>query len=152
MTIVNLIQKQPYRPMNSNRLFQFMLTARIELQVQAQTAGGMYLPLGQTFEKYSAEFGIYISPLPVTPAVQACLLYTDVENVFTTIERELYRIENSEALIRVLRWGGAPTVIGLGVVGLQQGVRLAANGTGLTMEERANLTAIDAGTDVLATT
>lgn len=130
-----------------------MLTARIELQVQAQLAGGMYLPLRQSFEKYGFEFGIYIAPqLPVAASAQGQLLYTDVENAFTAIERELGQIGNSEALIRILRWGATPRpLLGIGLIGLQQSVSMAVNSTGLTMGEVGNMTAVEGGDDVVAT-
>ena len=84
------------------------------------------------------------------------LLYTDVENAFTAIERQLGRIGNGEALIRVLRWEPSPganprPLLGIGLVGLQQDVSLAANGTGLTRGEAANMTAVEGANDVLAT-
>lgn len=131
-----------------------MLTARIELQVQAQSAGGMYLPLQRPFEKYGVEFGIYIAPrLPEIPPPPEQLLYTDVENAFTMIERQLYRVGNAETLIRLLRWGAdTRQLLGIGLVGLQQSVSLAVNGTGLTTGEVANMTDVAGGNDVLATT
>ena len=130
-----------------------MLTARIELQVQAQNAGGMYLPLQRPFEKYGVEFGIYIAPrLPVIPPPLEQLLYTDVENAFTMIETQLFRVGNAETLIRVLRWGAnTQPLLGIGLVGLQKSVSLAINGTGLTTGEIANMTDIESENGVLAT-
>ena len=141
--------------MNPFRLFQFMLTARIELQVQAQLAGGMYLPLRQSFEKYGSGFGIFIAPqLPLASSASEQLLYTDVENAFTAIERQLSALGNGEALIRLLRYGPNPgprPLLGLGLVGLQQTVSLAVNGTSLMIGEAANMTAFQEGVDVLET-
>ena len=95
-----------------------MLLARFALQRAAQDAGGQHLPLTRDFQ-YDAQ-GFTVAARQAAPTIPGIgkLLYSDVENMFTAIEQQLFQIQYFEANIQILRFKTGPReFLGFGMIG-----------------------------------
>lgn len=95
-----------------------MLLTRFALQRAAQDAGGQHLPLTKDFE-YEAQ-GFTVAARQAGPTIPGfgSLLYSDVENMFTAIEQQLFRLSYVESSIQILRLKSGPReILGFGMIG-----------------------------------
>lgn len=99
-------------------LLLFMLLARFALQRKAQDAGGQHLPLTADFQYEAQGFTIAARQAGPTVASRGTLLYIDVENMFTAIEQQLWKLGYGESNIEIRRYSPGKTIgLGFGMIG-----------------------------------